>query len=166
MKPHAPTPSRYAALIALALALPIGLVGCAAGDSSGQAPEQSESSNEGGTDGADSGSATGEAGDPVALGLPDDFPSDVPIVKGEVLTAQQKGIDPESPSWSVEIKVEGNVCDFIDTQMADAGYEQFRDVALSGGCAVSYKNDTWTVSIGVGDKPEAGWVAGYDFGHI
>lgn len=167
IKPHAVTPSRYAALIALAFVLPLGLVGCGSegGTGSDQTSDSAETSTEDGDapdSGSDSGSATGETGDPVAMGMPEDFPADVPIVKGVVLSAQQKG----SSSWSTDIKVEGNVCDFIGIQMADAGYEKFRDVALSDGCAVSYKNDVWTVSIGVGDRADAGWVAGYDFGHI
>lgn len=66
-------------------------------------------------------------------GVPQDFPSDVPLIDGEVLVGGGLGTD-EGKIWNVTIRVSGpEALEQIKAQFAAAGYETQDGSAIPGG---------------------------------
>ena len=106
--------------------------------------------------------ATGGNVDVGGTTVPDDFPSEVPLIDGEVAAAFAVGKAPEKV-WNVTIKVpDASALETIKTQMEGAGFTSDVDEAaigdLTGGM---YSNGTYSVLIVVAEDGNGGWAAAY-----
>jgi hypothetical protein len=107
--------------------------------------------------------ATGGDVDFGGKSVPDDFPSDVPLIEGEVLAGASAG-NADGKVWNVTIKVDdGSAFDEITAQLEDAGFESSEVGGTSGeGGTGTFTKDPYGVFVVVagGDTAE-GWVANY-----
>jgi len=95
--------------------------------------------------------------------VPSDFPSEVPLIHGDVLAGGSVG-NADGKIWNVTIKVnDGSAFDEIKAQMEDAGFEssEVSGTSAEGGTG-SFTKDPYGVFVVVtgGDTSE-GWVANY-----
>jgi hypothetical protein len=95
--------------------------------------------------------------------VPEDFPSEVPLIDGEVLSGASAG-NADGKIWNVTIKVEdASAFDEIKTQLEDAGFEASELGGTTGeGSTGTFTKDPYgvLVVVGGGDSTE-GWVANY-----
>jgi hypothetical protein len=94
--------------------------------------------------------------------VPADFPSEVPLIDGDVLLGLSLPGGDSGDAWNVTIKVSGfDAWETIKGQFADAGYEyqEFQVVADKGGSG-AFKGDPYSAVVVVSsDKDE--WTANY-----
>ena len=143
-----PTPRRRTALIALAASLVVAtplLTGC------GLIPHPG-------------GGGISLPGVSVGTGhLPKDWPSDVPVAKGDVISGASLGGSDKGHVWNATIKVSGaDAGDGIKAQLTGAG---FTAGELGGttdtGSTATYTKDHYTVLVLVTKDDKQGWVANY-----
>lgn len=93
--------------------------------------------------------------------VPDDFPSDVPLVDGEVVLGLSLPGKNGDKAWNVTIKVaDANAFDDITTQLTDAGFEYQELGSNDQGSSGAFTKDPYTVLVVVSsDKDE--WTANY-----
>jgi hypothetical protein len=106
--------------------------------------------------------ATGGNVDIGGTSVPDDFPSEVPLIDGEVVSGFGVGTAPEK-AWNVTIKVpDASALDEIKTQLEGAGFTSDIDDAEIGGITGGmYSNGTYSVLIVVAEDGNGGWAAAY-----
>ena len=95
--------------------------------------------------------------------VPEDFPSEVPLIEGEVLSGASAG-NAEGKVWNVTIKVDdASAFDEITAQFEAAGFEPSELGGTSDqGATGTFTKDPYGVFVVVagGDTAE-GWVANY-----
>jgi hypothetical protein len=96
--------------------------------------------------------------------VPDDFPSDVPLVDGEVVFGLGIG-NADGKAWNVTVKVSGlDAADKIKSQLEGAGFTA-NEAGIGGstadGATLVYDNGTYNVLVIVSKDTENGFVASY-----
>jgi len=96
--------------------------------------------------------------------VPDDFPSEVPLVDGEVVFGMGVGND-DGKAWNVTVKVSGiDAADTIKSQLEGAGFTA-NEAGIGGttddGATLVYDNGTYNVLVVVTKDAENGFVANY-----
>ncbi len=94
--------------------------------------------------------------------LPDGWPTDVPVIEGDILGGATTKADDGTPIWNVTIKGDSDSADTVATQLTDAGFAAVDlpgDVG-SGDFAQAFKNDTYGVLVTVAGS-EDNWVVNY-----
>lgn len=93
--------------------------------------------------------------------IPDDFPSEVPLIDAEVVSAFRVGSGAEK-AWTVALKVDdASALDTIKAQLEGAGFTSEVDEGAIGGITgAMYSNATYGVLVVVADDGK-GWVASY-----
>jgi hypothetical protein len=94
--------------------------------------------------------------------VPADFPSEVPLIDGDVLLGLALPGDNGDKAWNVTIKVSGfDAWETIKSQLIDAGYEyqEFQVVEDKGGSGAFKKDPNSAVVVVSSDKDE--WAANY-----
>lgn len=93
--------------------------------------------------------------------VPADFPSDVPLYDGEVLSGAGIGTV-DAKIWNVGIRVpDASVLDGIELELTDAGFEtQLQGETGGGGGTVIASTDAFGVAVVV-VRDEGGFVANY-----
>src|SRR5690554_3246737 len=106
--------------------------------------------------------ATGGNVDIGGTSVPDDFPSEVPLIDGEVVSGFGVGTAPEK-AWNVTIKVpDASALDTIKGQLEGAGFaSDIDDAAIGGLTGGMYSNGTYSVLIVVAEDGNGGWAAAY-----
>ena len=95
--------------------------------------------------------------------MPDDFPSEVPLIDGEVVSGFGVGTAPEK-AWNVTIKVDdGSAFDEIAAQLEDAGFEssELGGTGDKGGTGTFTKDPYGVFVVVAGGDTAEGWVANY-----
>ena len=94
--------------------------------------------------------------------IPDDFPSEVPLLDGEVVNAMAAGTAPEK-IWTVTMKVtDASVLEGVKADMEAAGFtSELGDAAVGGLTGGMYSNETYSVLIVVAEEKDGGWMATY-----
>ncbi|CAN5323626.1 hypothetical protein BH09ACT5_BH09ACT5_13070 [soil metagenome] len=96
--------------------------------------------------------------------VPDDFPSDVPLVDGDVVFGMGVGSD-DAKAWNVTVKVSGvEVADTIKGQLEDAGFtanESGIGGTTADGATLVYDNGTYNVLVVISKDGQNGFVANY-----
>lgn len=105
--------------------------------------------------------ATGGKVDLGGQEIPEGFPSEVPLVSGDVLFGISAG-DGESRGFNVTISAGAeSPLNGIETQFTDAGYEsQVQASGSEGAGSVVFKDDTWNVVVVIA-KTDDGYTANY-----
>lgn len=107
--------------------------------------------------------ATGGNVDLGGASVPADFPSEVPLIDGEVVFGLGVG-DANGKVFTVTVKVSGpEAIDTIQSELESAGFTSSFDVDTSdgGGATAIYENETWGVLVTVVDDGENGYTATY-----
>lgn len=106
--------------------------------------------------------ATGGNVDIGGKSIPDDFPAEVPLVDGEVVSAFGVGTAPEK-AWNVTIKVtDASALDAIKTQLEGAGFSsEIDDAAVGGLTGGMYTNESYGVLVVVAEDGNGDWAASY-----
>ena len=96
--------------------------------------------------------------------VPDDFPSDVPLIDGEVVFGMGVGND-DGKAWNVTVKVGGlDAVDQITSQLEGAGFTA-NEAGIGGttedGATLIFDNGTYNVLVVVSKDGENGYVASY-----
>jgi len=95
--------------------------------------------------------------------LPKDWPSDVPVAKGDVVSGASLGAAGKDKAWNATIKVSGaSAGDDISKQLTDAGFTA-GDLGGStdSGSTQTFTNDKYTILVLVAKDSSDGWVANY-----
>ncbi|CAN5181389.1 hypothetical protein BH11ACT3_BH11ACT3_02560 [soil metagenome] len=95
-------------------------------------------------------SATGGGGLPGVPGtsVPADFPSDVPLIDGDVQLGISLGDSTDGKAWNVTIKTaDTNAAATIKSQMEDAGFESQEVATSTDGTSAAYVKDTLGVLV-------------------
>ena len=107
--------------------------------------------------------ATGGDVDFGGKSVPEDFPSDVPLIDGEVLSGASAGND-DGKVWNVTIKVDdATAFDQITAQLEDAGFEssELGGTSDQGGTGTFTKDPYGVFVVVAGGDTAEGWVANY-----
>jgi hypothetical protein len=93
--------------------------------------------------------------------VPSDFPSDVPLIDGDVLLGLSVPGDNGDKAWNVTIKVGGaDAFDTIKGQLTDAGFE-YQEVSVSADASTGgFTKDPYTVLLVV-TQSDGDWTANY-----
>ena len=107
--------------------------------------------------------ATGGQVDIGGTSVPKDFPSEVPLIDGEVIFGGSLGSENDQ-IWNVTIKVgDSSAFEAIKTQLTDAGFTA--QVAGSGevqsGAGGTFENDKYGLLVVVSDSGDDGFIANY-----
>lgn len=97
--------------------------------------------------------------------LPKDWPSDVPTIKGDVVSGAALG-NGKDEVWNGTIKVADGqqAADDIKTQLTGAGFTAQDDgtVSTDTGSLATYTSDKWNVAVVITqDSSDKTWVANY-----
>jgi hypothetical protein len=93
--------------------------------------------------------------------IPSDFPSDVPLIDGDVLLALSIPADNGDKAWNVTIKVDGvDAWDTIKGQFDDAGYEYKELASSADGSSGAFSKDPYTALVVVSHDQDD-WTANY-----
>ncbi|EAR24566.1 hypothetical protein A20C1_13082 [marine actinobacterium PHSC20C1] len=105
--------------------------------------------------------ATGGQVDLGGQEIPEGFPSEVPVVSGDVVFGISAG-DGESRGYNVTISAGAeSPLDGIETQFADSGFEsQVQASGAEGAGTVIFSDDSWNVVVVVA-KTDDGYTANY-----
>ncbi|QYH36779.1 hypothetical protein [Salinibacterium sp. M195] len=105
--------------------------------------------------------ASGGAIDVGGKSIPDGFPSEVPVIAGDVIFGISVA-DGENRSFNVTIAAGAeSPLDFIETQFTDAGYESQAQASGSEGAGtVIFSNDLWNAVVVVAQSDD-GYTANY-----
>jgi hypothetical protein len=95
--------------------------------------------------------------------LPKDWPTDVPVATGDVITGASLGGDAaKGKVWNATIKVSGaTAADDIRMQLTDAGFAGTDIGSTDKGSTASYTKDKYVVLVVVTKDDKNGWVANY-----
>jgi hypothetical protein len=106
--------------------------------------------------------ATGGNVDVGGTSIPDDFPAEVPLIDGEVVSAFGVGSEAEK-AWNVTIKVaDASALDTIKSQLEGAGFtSEIDDAAIGGLTGGMYTNANYGVLVVVAEDGNGGWAASY-----
>lgn len=107
-------------------------------------------------------SATGGNVDIGGTSVPDDFPAEVPLIDGEVVSAFGVGTEPDK-IWTITITVpDASALDTIKADLEGAGFTSAVDDAAVGGITGGmYTNDSYGVLVVVAEDGNGGWAANY-----
>lgn len=93
--------------------------------------------------------------------VPDDFPSEVPLIDGEVIGAFAVGSGAEKV-WTVTMKVDdASATDAIKAELEAAGFTSEVDQGVGGIAGAAYKNANFGVLVVVAEDGNGGWAANY-----
>ena len=93
--------------------------------------------------------------------LPEGFPTEVPLIEGEVVFGGAFG-DGESKVFNATVKVDGmEAFDEIKTQLEDAGFISAANGSAGQGGTGVFTNDNWGVAVVVTDDANGGFLANY-----
>jgi hypothetical protein len=94
--------------------------------------------------------------------LPKDWPSEVPVIKGEVVAGASLGDASKGKIWNATIKVGGSdVTGQIKDQLTGAGFEGSDIASTVDGSTATYHKDELVVLVVVTKDDKNGWVANY-----
>lgn len=94
--------------------------------------------------------------------LPKDWPSEVPVIKGDVVAGASLGNASKGKLWNATIKVGGSdVAAQIKTQLTGAGFESSDIASTDSGSTATYRQDDLVVLVVVTQDDKDGWVANY-----
>lgn len=96
--------------------------------------------------------------------IPKDFPSDIPLIDGDVVFALSANPDDGKKGWNVTIKVDSaDAFDEISRELTDAGFEATGNQSSDDGSVTGgvFGNDEWSVVVAVTGDKSAGFVANY-----
>jgi hypothetical protein len=107
----------------------------------------------------------GATGGDVDLGgtsVPDDFPSEVPLIDGEVVAGGAIG-NADGKIWNVTVKVpDVSAFDEITADFESAGFESTEVTSGEQGASATFTKDPYGVLVVVaGGDTTQGWVANY-----
>ncbi|HEY4152906.1 MAG TPA: hypothetical protein VGM38_06255 [Pseudolysinimonas sp.] len=90
--------------------------------------------------------------------LPADFPSDIPLIDGDILIASTT-----SNGWEVWISSSEPIDDFSDAANAlqDAGFDPLADQSINGAAGGLFENDTYSITVTAGSDAEYQNAVGY-----
>ena len=93
--------------------------------------------------------------------VPADFPSDVPLIDGDVLLGLAIDGNDGEKAWNVTIKVDGiEAFETIKTQLTDAGFE-YREVGANDtGATGGFTKEPYSVVLVVSSDQDS-WAANY-----
>ncbi|MBX3194662.1 MAG: hypothetical protein R2717_04195 [Schumannella sp.] len=94
-------------------------------------------------------------------GVPSDFPSEVPLIDGEVLLGLSVPGDDGEKAWNVTIKVSGaDAFDTIKDQLTGAGFE-YQELGTTGdGASGGFTKEPYAVIVVVA-QADGDWTANY-----
>ena len=96
--------------------------------------------------------------------LPADWPTDVPVISGDILVGGKVLDDDGKPAWNATIKVESEAAfGDIQTQLEGAGFTHVDAGELDGGDTITsgaFKNDVYGVIVAV-TGADGNFVANY-----
>lgn len=93
--------------------------------------------------------------------IPGDFPAEVPLIDGEVVSAFGLGKDAEK-AFTIVLKVSGaSVADEIKAQLEGAGFTSEFDQDAGGVAGSAYTNANYGVLVAVTENGDNGWIATY-----
>lgn len=101
----------------------------------------------------------------VSIGqLPEGWPTEVPVIDGQIIGGGTTEADDGTPIWNVTVTVEGEEA-FADiqTQLEGAGFEAVDAGELDGGDSITsgaFKNDTYGVFVAVSGS-DGNFIANY-----
>ena len=142
-----------AALAGLGIVASLALTGCSfTGGSSGQPGSTGGSSPESSSS-ADGGSGGTEAPLEGFEGKPETFPSEVPIISGDVAFGVDLGT-----GWSVVVKTDDVVAAYQDAEgrLTGAGFTSQLSSTTDEGSFGSFENDKYTVQVTATDSADYG----------
>lgn len=107
--------------------------------------------------------ATGGQLDIGGTTLPADFPTEVPLTSGEIVSTASFGNVAEGKVWNVTIKVSGlTSIEDISSQLQGAGFEVAGGTASSEeGAANIFTKDPYSVLVVVAKDDKGGFIANY-----
>lgn len=111
----------------------------------------------GGSDGSQSDSGPDDVPEQFQ-GMPITFPSDIPLIPGEVVF----GID-VGTGWSVLVSVDDLEGDFVDAtdRLKGAGYEVLLETVAPEGSFGAFENESYQIQVSSQDTPDYGLVVNY-----
>lgn len=96
--------------------------------------------------------------------VPSDFPSDVPLIKGDIVTGLSLGSGKDK-AWNVTVKVSGvDAFDEIETELKGAGLTEPDGVGgkTSDGATGIFTSDKYSIEVLLSKADDkTGWVANY-----
>lgn len=93
--------------------------------------------------------------------VPADFPTAVPLAKGDVVYGASVGTS-EAKVWNVTVKVTGaDARAEISDQLTSAGFTRSMDSTTDTGGTASFTKPPYTVLVVVAKDDHKGWVANY-----
>ena len=94
--------------------------------------------------------------------VPSDFPSEVPLIDGDVVFSLSLPGDNGEKAWNVTINVSGaDAFQTITTQLTDAGFENQELSTGESGSTGAFNKDPLTVLVVVGAADGGQWTANY-----
>jgi hypothetical protein len=94
--------------------------------------------------------------------LPKDWPSDVPVAKGDVISGASLGDAAKGKIWNATIKVAGaSAGDDISAQLTGAGFTNQGGGSSDDGFTGAFQKDKYNVAVIVTKDDKDGWVANY-----
>lgn len=135
------------AVVAIAMAAAFTLSGCFANPIDQLTDKIGSEIAEGGAEKLVEGMTGGEL-DIEAGSLPKDFPAELPVVDGEILSSMGIGVE-NGKSWTVTIKVDDSLAALATAreQIVSAGFEETLWNDAQGMTMGSFTNDTYIVTI-------------------
>jgi len=104
---------------------------------------------------------TGEDVEIPGASVPDDFPSEVPLIDGEVTFGIGVG-EAEAKTYNVTIKVSGpEAMDEIVSEFEAAGFTAEVNGAIAEGASAAFTSDTWGAGVIISNDGNDGWLANY-----
>lgn len=106
--------------------------------------------------------ATGGNVDIGGTSIPEDFPAEVPLIDGDVVSAFGVGAAQEK-AWNITITVpDASTLDSIKTQLEGAGFSsEIDDAAIGGLTGGTYTNANFGVLVVVAEDGDSRWTANY-----
>ncbi|MEO7348421.1 MAG: hypothetical protein ABIW32_00935 [Terrimesophilobacter sp.] len=107
--------------------------------------------------------ATGGQVDVGGTNIPADFPTEVPLTSGHVVSTTSFGNLEEGKVWNVAIKVsDGTAIDGIANQLTDAGFKLLGEsLTLEAGAANIFTKDPYSVMVIIAKDDKLGTLANY-----
>ncbi len=113
--------------------------------------------------------ATGGAVDLGGAAVPDDFPSEVPLISGDIVYGLGINGDNGDKAWNVTVKVDGvDAFEQISSDLEDAGFAAQTTQSDESGAAAggAFIGENYGVVVAVSGDDSAGWVANYTVSEI
>jgi hypothetical protein len=108
--------------------------------------------------------ATGGDVDLPSQSVPEDFPSEVPLIEGDIIFGMGVGNE-DGKAWNVTVKVGGlDAAEQIASDLEGAGFaanEAGVGGATEEGATLIYDNGTYNVLVVVGKDTDNGFIASY-----